>query len=241
MSMITVPRLGGLALIIGSALYVVSTLIMSGIIYGDGDATDLAALVDAIADSPSLTWFATVLGGVGSMFMLWGLIVMWQTAQSECVLDTFVKFGLVGLMVALISFFSAEVLTYTTSHAVDHGLGDNVPADQVQSTAMHMQSIAGSARLMGSIAGLMGYLVLGFALARKFRPGAYKILSLIVGIGAIVSLTGLALTEPFHDLIDALAPIFSLLSMLYLIWLIIIGIGIYRERFGLRIGVTPEH
>ena len=241
MAMITVARVGGLALIIGAALYIVSTLIMSGNIYTNGDASDLNALVDAIADSPSLTWFATVLGGVGLMFMMWGLIVMWQTAQSECALDTFVKFGLVGLMVALISFLSAEALTYTTTHVVDHGIGDSADADQVRSTAMHMQSIAGSARLMGSMSGLIGYVVLGFALARKFRPGAYKIFAFIAGFGAVISLIGLVLTEPFHELIDALAPIFSVLSILYLVWLIIIGVGIYQERFGLRIGVTPEH
>ena len=241
MAMITVARAGGLALIIGAALYIVSTLIMSGNIYTNGDASDLNALVDAIAGSPSLTWLATVLGGVGLVFMLWGLIVMWQTAQSECALDTFVKFGLVGLMVALVSFLSAEALTYTTTHVVDHGIGDSADADQVRSTAVHMQSIAGSARLMGSISGLMGYVVLGFALARKFRPGAYKILAFIVGLGAVFSLIGLVLTEPFHELIDTLAPIFSVLSMLYLVWLIIIGIGVYQERFGLRIGVTPEH
>lgn len=241
MAMITVPRVGGLALIIGSALYIVSTLIMSSMIHINGEVSDLNASVDAIADAPLLTWFSAVLGGVGAMFMLWGLIVMWQTAQSTCVLDTFVKFGLVSLMLALVSFFMSDVLIYTTSHIVDHGIGERADASQVRATAMHMQSIAGATRLMASISGLVGYVVLGFALARKFRPGAYKTLAFIVGIGAVISLVGVVLTEPFHEIIDVLTPIFALLSMLYLIWLIVIGIGIYQERFGLRIGVTPEH
>ena len=97
--------MGGLALIIGSALYIASTLILSVIVHTNGEVNDLNALVDSISDNPSLTWFSTVLGGVGLMFMLWGLLVMWQTAQSKCALDTFVKFGIFGLMFALVSFF----------------------------------------------------------------------------------------------------------------------------------------
>ena len=94
---------------------------------------------------------------------------------------------------------------------------------------------------MAGITGLMGYVVLGFALGRKFRPGVNRWLAFIVGVGAIVSLIGIILTEPFHELIDTLAPIFTVLSMLYLVWWIIIGYGVYTERLGLRIGVTPEH
>ena len=244
MSMITVARVGGLALIIGSALYIVSTLITTGIVIGGGDASDLYAHVDAIADAPLLAGFAALLGTVSLMILLWGLIVMWQTAQSECALDTFVKFGLAGVMLAVILLLIAEGFTYVTSQMVEHGIGTPANPDQMMSptaAAIHMQSVVGAARLMASVSGLLGYLVLGFALARKFRPGAYRVLARIVGIGAIVSLIGLVLTEPFRELIDTLAPIFTVLSILYLVWWIIIGAGVYQERFGLRIGVTPEH
>ncbi len=244
MSMITVPRMGGLALIIGSAFYIVATFITPGYVINDANASDLYALVDAIADNPLLTDFAALLGGVSLMFLLWGLIVMWQTAQSECALDTFVKFGLVGVMLAVVTLLIAQCLNYSTSNVVEHGIGAGVGPDQseaLRATAIHLQSIAGAARFVGLTSGLMGYVVLGFALARKFRPGAYRILALVVGIGALASLIGVALTEPFHDLIDTLAPIFTVLSILYLVWWIVIGVGVYQERFGLRVGVTPEH
>ena len=92
MSMITVPRVGGLALIVGSMLYIVATLITPGYVISEVNTSDLYRLVEAIAENSLLTAFAAVLGGVSLMFLLWGLIVMWQTAQSECALDTFVKF-----------------------------------------------------------------------------------------------------------------------------------------------------
>ena len=244
MSMITVPRMGGLALIIGSAFYIVATFITPGYVINDANAGDLYALVDAIADNPLLTDFAALLGGVSLMFLLWGLIVMWQTAQSECALDTFVKFGLVGVMLAVVTLLIAQCLNYTTAHVVEHGIGAGAGPDQseaLRATAVHLQSIAGVARFMGLTSGLMGYVVLGFALARKFRPGAYRILALVVGIGALASLIGVALTEPFHDLIGTLGPIITVSSMLYLVWWIVIGVGVYQERFGLRVGVTPEH
>lgn len=244
MSMITVPRIGGSALILGAALYIVATLITPGHLIGATDAADLGSLVDAIADSPLLTAFAAMLGSVSLMFLIWGLTVMWQTAQSPCALDTFVKFGLIGIFLALVSFLIAQCLNYTTSHVVDHGIGSGTGPDQTETLrtiAIHMQSVAGVARLLGALSGLTGYVVLGFAFARKFKPGTYRILARIVGIAAIVSLIGVVLTEPFHELIDALAPIFTVLSILYLVWWIIIGIGVYQERFGLRVGVTPEH
>lgn len=244
MSMITVPRIGGLALILGAALYIVATLITPGHLIGATDAADLGSLVDAIGDSPLLTAFAAMLGSVSLMLLIWGMTVMWQTAQSPCALDTFVKFGLAGIFLALVGFLIAQCLNYTTSHVVDHGIGAGTGPDQTETLraiAIHMQSVAGVARLLGALSGLTGYVVLGFAFARKFKPGMYRILARIVGIAAIVSLVGVVLTEPFHELIDALAPIFTVLSILYLVWWIIIGIGVYQERFGLRIGVTPEH
>lgn len=241
MSMITTPRVGGLALILGAALYIVVTLITPGHLIGETTAGDLGSMVDAIADNPLLTAFAAMLGSVALMFLIWGLTVMWQTAQNECALDAFVKFGLVGVMLALVSFLIAQCLNYTTSHVVDHGIGAGTGADQTESLraiALQMQSIGGAVRLLGALSGLTGYVVLGFAFARKFRPGMYRILA---RIAAIVSLIGVVLTEPFHELIDALAPIFTVLSILYLVWWIIIGVGVYQERFGLRIGTTPEH
>lgn len=244
MAMITVPRVGGLALIIGSSLYIISTLMLPGILIDGTDVSDLYAYVDAIADASLLAAFAAMLGAVASLILLWGLIVMWQTAQSKCALDTFVKFGLAGVMLASVSLLMTQAFTYATSHVVEHGIGAGAGPDQTEALraiGVHMQSVAEAARTMASVSGLLGHLVLGFALARKFQPGAHRILALIVGIGAIVSFTGLALTEPFHELIDTLEPIFTTLSLLYLVWWIVIGIGIYQERFGLRIGVTPEH
>lgn len=244
MAMITVPRVGGLALIIGSVLYIISTFISPGIVVDGASASDLYAYVDAIADAPLLAAFAAMLGAVASLILLWGLIVMWQTAQSKCALDTFVKFGLSGVMLAVVSLLTAHALTYATSHVVEHGIGASAgqsEPDSLRTVGVHMQSVAGAVRAMASITGLPGYLVLGFALARKFQPGGYRILALTVGIGAIVSLIGLSLTEPFHELIDTLSPVFTALSLLYLVWWIVIGIGVYQERFGLRIGVTPEH
>ena len=244
MAMITVPRMGGLALIIGSALYIISTFLSPGVVIDGAAASDLYAYVDAIGDAPLLAGFASMLGAVAALILLWGLVVMWQTAQSPCALDTFVKFGLAGVMLAVISLLMSQAFTYATSHVVEHGIGLGSGADQeeaLRAIGVHMQSVAGAARAMASVAGLIGYLVLGFAYARKFKPGAYRIMALIVGIGAIVSLIGLALTEPFHGLIDTLSPIFLALSLLYLVWWIVMGIGVYQERFGLQIGVTPEH
>ena len=237
-------KVGGVALIVGSAFYIVSTLIMPGNFVDQTNASDLHALTYAIADSPSIAGFAAVLGAVSLMFLLWGLIVMWQTAQGDCPLNTFVKFGLVGVMLATISLLMAQFLDYATSQVVEHGIGAGAGPDQRESlmaTGLQLQSIAGAARLMAWVSGLMAYVVLGFALARKFRPGAHRILAIIVAIVAIVVSIGTALTEPFPDLMDTLDQIFMVLSMLYLVWWSIIGFGVYQGRFGLRLGVTPEH
>lgn len=244
MSMITVPRVGGLAMIAGSILYIVATLITPGYVIGETYASDLYGLVETITQNTFLTAFAAVLSVVSLMFLLWGLTMMWQTAQSKCALDIFVKFGMVGVMVAVIFLMVAQTANYTTSHVIEHGVGVGAGQDQesfLRITGMYLQSLASLARATASIAGLMGYVVLGFALARKFQPGAYRIVAFIVAISAIVSLIGVILTQPFPDVIDTLAPVFNVLSMFHLVWWIIIGVGIYQERFGLRIGVTPEH
>ena len=123
MAMITVARTGGLALMIGSALYIVSTLLAPGSFVNGADASSVYAMTDIIADNPLLTDFSSILGGVSLMFLLWGMIVMWQTAQSPCALDTFVKFGLAGVMLAVVCLFAAQCFIYATSHVVEHGVG----------------------------------------------------------------------------------------------------------------------
>ena len=244
MAMITEPRVGGLALIIGAVLYILATFITPGYLIGNATASDVYGLVDALADHALLAAFTAVLSCVGLVFLFWGLTVMWQTAQNKCALDTFVKFGLVGVMIALVFLMFGQLANLATSHAVDHGVGFGAGPDQTEilrTFGVQLQLTAGVARLVAAFVGLTGYVVLGFALARKFRPGLYRILALIVGIGAVFSLIGFVLTEPFHELVETLGPILTSLSLFYLIWWIVIGVGVYQERFGLKVGTTPEH
>ncbi len=244
MSCITTARVGGLGLILGSALYILSTLLMPGFLFEQAEPNDLNSVVDAIAAQPLLTDIASLMGGVAVMFMLWGLIVMWQTAGSNCALDTFVKFGVASLMVTAVSLLFAQFLTYLTSHVLEHGIGAGIGPDQMetlQATGRYLQAMAGVARLMAALAGLMGYVVLGFALARKLKPGFNKTLSFIVGVGGIVGLIIMAITEQAHDFVDALAPLTTALSILFLLWWIVIGIGVYQEHPRLKIGEVYEH
>ena len=244
MSNITTARVGGLGLILGAALYIVATLLQPGFLFEQVEPSDLNAVVDAIAAQPLLTDIASLLGGVAVMFMLWGLIVMWQTAGSNCALDTFVKFGVVSLMVTAVSLLIAQMFAYLTSHVLEHGIGAGAGVDQMetlQATGRYLQASAGVARLVAALAGLMGYVVLGFALARKFGPGFNKTLSFIVGIAGIIGLIIMAITEQAHDLVDALAPVTMIMSILFLVWWIDIGVGVYQERSGLKIGEVVEH
>ncbi len=243
-SKITTARVGGLALMVGAALYIISTLITAVFVIEWGDVSDVYSNVDAIADAPHLTGFATILGLVSLMILLWGMVVMWQTAQNECALDVFVKFGLAGVIFAVILLIMAEGFTYVTSHVVEHGIGSGSDPDQTGrliATGVHMQAVANSTRLIAGVSGVLGHLVLGFAWARKFLPGAYRIMARVVGVVSIVFSIGMLMTEPIPDLIELLSPILTALLVLYLAWWIVIGVGVYLERFGLRVGKTPEH
>lgn len=243
--MITVPRVGGLALIIGAVSYIVSTLLMPGYLIGAADPNDLQASVDAVADRRLLTYFAAALGAMGVMFILWGYLVVWQTALTPCALDIFIKFGLLSVMIAVVFLLVGHAFNYTASQVVVHGIGAGTGPDQTEAltvTARHMLSAGGVARLVAAVAGLTGYIALGFAFARKFKPGGYRELARVVGIVAVVSMIGLILTVPFFDFMNPSAPVFTSLSMLYFLWWILIGVGVYQERFGLQVGVvTPEH
>ena len=245
MSMITVPRVGGLALIIGAVSYIVSTLLMPGFVIGTAGPNDLQAMVDAVAGRPLLTYFAAAIGAVGVMFLLWGYLVVWQTAQTPCALDIFIKYGLVGVMIAVVFLLLGHAFNYTASHVIEHGIGAGTGPDQteaLETTARHMLSAGGVARLVGAVTGLTGYIALGFAIARKFKPGGYRELARVIGIVAVVSMIGMILTVPFVDFMNPSGPVFTALSIIYYLWWIVIGVGVHQERFGLQVGVvTPEH
>ncbi|MYA59737.1 MAG: hypothetical protein F4X40_04160 [Chloroflexi bacterium] len=245
MSMITVPRVGGLALIIGAVTYIVSTLLMPGFVIGAAGPNDLQATLDAIASRPLLTYFAAAIGAVGVMFLLWGYLVVWQTAQTPCALDIFIKYGLVGVMIAVVFLLLGHGFSYTASHVIERGIGAGTGPDQTEAlnvTARQMLSAGAVARLVGAVAGLTGYIALGFGFARKFKPGGYRELARVVGIVATVSMIGLMLTVPFSDFMNPSGPVFTALSILYFLWWIVIGVGVYQQRFALQVGVvTPEH
>ena len=245
MSMITIPRVGGLALIVGAVSCIVSTLLVPGFVIGAGGTNDLQATVDAIANHPLLTYFAAAIGAVGVMSLLWGYLVVWQTAQTPCALDIFIKYGLVGVMIAVVFLLLGHAFNYTASHVIEIGIGAGTGPDQteaLENTARHMLSAGAAARLVGAVAGLTGYIALGFGFARKFQPGGYRELARAVGIVATVSMIGLILTVPFFDFMNPSAPLFTALSILFFLWWIVIGVGVYQERFGLQVGVvTPEH
>ena len=245
MSMITVPRVGGLALILGAALYIVATLLMPGFVIGATDPNDLQATIDAVADRPLLTYFAAAIGTAGVMFLLWGYLVVWQTAQTPCALDIFIKYGLVSVTIAVVFLLLGHAFNYTASHVVEHSIGAGtgpVQTEALETTAMHMLSTGGVARLVGAVTGLTGYIALGFGFARKFKPGGYRLIARVVGIVATISMIGLILTVPFFDFMNPSAPVFNALSVLYFLWWIVIGVGVYQERFGLQVNVvTPEH
>lgn len=245
MSMITVPRVGGLALIIGAVSYIISTFLMPGFVIGAAGPNDLQSLLDAIADRPLLPYIAAAIGAMGVMFLLWGYLVVWQTAQTPCALDIFIKYGLVGVMIAVVFLLLAQAFNYTASHVIEHGIGAGTGPDQIralENTARHMLSAGAVARLVGAVTGLTGYIALGFGFARKFKPGGYRELARVVGIVATVSMVGLILTVPFFDFMNPSGPVFTALSMLFFLWWIVIGVGVYQERFGLQVGVvTPEH
>ena len=179
------------------------------------------------------------------MFLLWGFLVVWQTALTPCALDIFIKYGLIGVMIAVVFLLFGHAFNYTASHVIEHGVGAGTGPDQTEAlnvTARQMLSAGGVARLVAAVAGLTGYIGLGFAFARKFKPGRYRELARIVGIVATISMIGLIPTVPFFDFMNPSGPVFTGLSLLYFLWWIVIGVGVYQERFGLQVGVvTPEH
>ena len=243
--MITVPRVGGSALIIGAVSYIVATLLAPGFVIGAADPNDLQASVDAVANRPLLTYFAAALGALGVMFLLWGYLVVWQTALTPCALDIFIKFGLLSVMIAVVCLLVGHAFNYTASQVVEQGIGAGTGLDQTESlnaTARQMLSAGGVARLVAAVAGLTGYIGLGFAFARKFKPGGYRELARVVGIVATVSMIGLMLTAPFSNFMNPSGSVFTALSILYFLWWIVIGVGVYQQRFALQVGVvTPEH
>ena len=111
---------------------------------------------------------------------------------NPCALDIFIKYGLVGVMIAVVFVLLGHAFNYTASHVIERGIGAGTGPDQteaLEATARYMLSAGAVARLVGAVTGLTGYIALGFGFARKFKPGGYREISRVVGIVATASMS----------------------------------------------------
>ena len=225
----------GLALIIGVILSAASfVLYPGGLFISPVDHNNFPEAIGVLADYASLTHIITLVMMLSLFLEGYGLFALTRIRSRPGSLAGFaLRFGVIGMLFA----YGALILQLGTRHMVVHVVVHGVTGDPASATAMGSSNIALTVYSVGaglyiaflgvsSVAGLL----IGFGLAAHFeRLNIYRLAaygSALVGIGGLINLL---VTQHFHDAgLAFMAVVSSIVLMVGALWLVILGVGLYK-------------
>ena len=225
----------GLALITGVILSAVAfVLYPGGLFISPADHNNFPEAIGILADYTTLTHVVTMVMMLSLFLEGYGLFALTRIRSRPGSLAGYaLRFGVIGVLFS----YGALVLQLGSRHMVVHIVTHGVTGDTAAAASMSTPDIA----LMVYSAGVGAYiaflgissiaaLLLGFGLAAHFATlNIYKLAAYgaaLVGIGGLLNLV---VTQHFHNAdFGVMALVSSIVLMVGALWLVIIGVGLYK-------------
>lgn len=225
----------GLALIAGVIISAVSfVLYPGGLFISPVDHNNFPEALGVLAEYAGLT-HAVTLAMMLSLFLEgYGLFALTRIRSRPGSLSGYaLRFGVFGMLFS----YGAFVLQLGTRHMVVHIMVHGVTGDSTASESMASLDLALAVYSVGAglyiaflgVSSLAGLLI-GFGLAAHFASlNIYKVAAYgaaLVGIGGLINLL---VTQHFHDAgLAFMAAVSSIVLMVGALWLIVLGVGLYK-------------
>ena len=230
MGTMTDAKIGGLALIAGSVAVIIRGLLTpGGPLIDTVSRFDLIAVSEALVANAILTHTMSLLFAVAMILILYGLVVIWKIAPAEDAMGAVLRIGVSMLAFSMFFLAATAGLDHATVHVVQHGVGAERTETQAQDLALTLQSVKFGIRYIAGAVGALGFVLLSLGVSARSPAGFNWVAAQVAFVCSILVLILLLITEHFHDInIDLMYWVGSLLGAVIFIWVIILGVGLYK-------------
>jgi len=216
---LSVNKLGGVSLILGSILALVFSLIMPGAF--SADPSSGAEVITALAGSSGLAKVSALLVTLGVLMFLNGLFVIQGSVKDNGNGDALTRFGVLAILIAVgLGVVGNSLL------AVMAGADLMDPASMGAVGAVFAAS-QGINIIGGSIAGLGFFL---FALGLSTRDGFNQYAAYLAALAGIVSLVCVLIGGLASETAQVMGIIAGICWIVLTLWAVILGLDLLKQE-----------
>ena len=183
-----------------------------------------------MADYANLTHAMSLLFAVAMLLFLYGLMVIWKAVPADGGMDSVARIGLLMLVFAISCLIITSGLNHAIVHVTQHGIGSEQPEGRLQDLALTLQTTKFGLRYIAGTVGILGFALLSLGLSTRLPAGFNEIAARVTAVCSALGLILVLVTEHYHDVdIGQIAQASLLLVVVTIVWVIILGVGLYKR------------
>ena len=172
----------------------------------------------------------SLLFAVAMLLFLYGLMVIWKAVPADGGMDSVARIGLLMLVFAISCLIITSGLNHAIVHVTQHGIGSERTEGQLQDLVLTIQTAKFGIRYIAGSVGILGFALLSLGLSTRLPAGFNKIAARATAVCFALGLILVLVTEHFHDVdIGQIAQASLLLVVVTIVWVIILGVGLYKR------------
>ena len=234
--------IGGLVLIVSAGMTIVLSLLApGGPLIEPVSQFDFVAASEVLGDYANLTHATSLLFAIAMLLVLYGLVSIWRAVPAEGGMDTFARIGLLMLVFSICCLIVTMGLNHAIVHVSMHGIGSEQPEARFQDLALTLQSTKFVLRYIAGTFGILGVALLSIGLSTRVPSGFHKVAARVTAVCSVLGLLLVLITEHFHGIdFGQIAQASLLLVVVLIVWVIILGLGLYKGVIDFFPGTSGE-
>lgn len=216
MGNISVNRLGGLSLIVGPVLALIFFLVQPGGLLVDSvDPANAQAAIVAIMGNSGLAHTSAFLIPLGLITLLFGILVLQGSIRGNGNGDALSRMGALFVLLAV----GVSVVNSANTHVIASNAG--AAAGALYALSLGMSTVGGSVLALGFVL---------FSLGLSTRDDNNKILALIAGLAALVSLIASLIGGADSSQLQTMGAISGICYIVLTAWSITLGLDLMKKE-----------
>ena len=228
MHQLSIIRFGGLALAVGSVMFIAGMLIRpSGpIVSTVSDPLSVNELLTVIGENETLTHVSSDILIVSTLLLVFGMVVHMRMQGADGVSNSLINLGLAFTMLALLGY----MLFIGLSHVAAQTISGNEPSTLGQNqTSVAIQITRVGISVTAIYVFALGVFFHGIGLYLKLPSGIYRNIALIIAILSIATFVA-AIIAQYFGAVTELFYIANAYGVPVSVWYLILGDALYNQN-----------
>ena len=171
----------------------------------------------------------SLLFAIAMLLFLYGLVAIWKTVPAEGAMDSVSRIGVLMLAFAISCLIVTTGLNHAIVHITQHGIGSEQTEGRLQDISLTLQATKFGLRYIAGSVGVLGFVLLSLGLSTRLPAGFKKVTARVTFVCSALALILLLITEHYHGIDIGTAAQISILPVaVIIIWVVILGVGLYK-------------